>query len=35
MGGFVDVSDDALFDDERFKSLLGMALTNTSALPPK
>ena len=35
MGGFVDVSDDALFDDELFKSLLGMALTNTSALPPK
>jgi TfoX/Sxy family transcriptional regulator of competence genes len=35
MGGFVDVSDDALFDDECFKSLLGMALTNTTALPPK
>ena len=35
MGGMIDVTDDALADDERRGRLLSLALENVRSLPPK
>ncbi|HCQ64529.1 MAG TPA: hypothetical protein DIU07_04820 [Rhodobacteraceae bacterium] len=35
MGGFIDVSDDALADEDRRERLMGLALGFVRALPPK
>jgi len=35
MGGFIDVSDDALVDDDRRATWMAMALAYARSLPPK
>ena len=35
MGGMIDVTDDALADDNRRGAWLGMALAHAAGLPPK
>lgn len=35
MGGMVDVTEDAMADDERRQAWCALALTNANSLPPK